>query len=339
MWACGGLKVMKRRHGGFTVTELIVVIGVITILASLLWPSLSAIRGKAKRVQCANNLTVLHQALTMYSVDNSRLEECYPAYLTNLFSVNLTSAGANGAYVSDERAFVCPMDDTKATQNQKGITVLKPGNPQDNKADWAERIKNGLGQRNCSYLYEFSGRICETYGTDPFGGSWDGTPSNFGDSYLVTADDPYWNPSSPYPSEVARDPIPMDATGTSFGVTWQDMKFHQLAYGDIYITGALSSSINTFPDPPPDFNDPYDYYDMYDTYFDNDYQNVVTSYSRTWMPIIRCFWHINLQHIDSEAYEEVQNMSLDGNVFNSSPFWERTAFKYGPKEGWNWSSP
>jgi hypothetical protein len=62
-------------------------------------------------------------------------------------------------------------------------------------------------------------------------------------------------------------------------------------------------------------------------------EDYLHAYPRTWFPIIRCFWHQTPMHIDSETYEEVQNMSLAGNVFNSAPYWERTAFKYGARIG------
>lgn len=315
---------MNKRTAGFTVTEMIVVVGIITVLASLIYPIASTMRLKAKKELCRANMTQLHTGLTMYSIDNNRLYEMYPAYLTNLCSVSEAS------YVNDERVFICPMDNSKATVNQYGTTALKPiysitpKIPADDKHDWAERTNNGLGQRNCSYLYEFSGRICQTYTPSPYGGTWnDYSPSSFAEYYLVSAED-HWNWTTPW--EIVRDGVLM-ADGT-IGVTWQDAKFHQLSDGDIYITG-YGYPPDDYPEPPTGFEDPSDWY------WNNNIEpeNYVTSYPRTWMPIVRCFYHQTLATIDSENFEQVLNLALDGNTFDSSPFWERTAFKYGTRVG------
>ena len=59
-----------RRQRGFTLVELLVTIGVIAILASLLFPALSAAKAKANRIKCMNNLRQVNLALTMYAGDN-----------------------------------------------------------------------------------------------------------------------------------------------------------------------------------------------------------------------------------------------------------------------------
>src|SRR5688500_15477885 len=57
----------KQHPNGFTLVELLVVIGIISVLISILLPALNKARESAKRIACASNIRQLGMAVQLYA--------------------------------------------------------------------------------------------------------------------------------------------------------------------------------------------------------------------------------------------------------------------------------
>ena len=64
--------ISKRNPSGFTIIELLVVVSIITILITLLLPSLASSRTLTRLLMCSNNLRGIALASAGYSTDNGQ---------------------------------------------------------------------------------------------------------------------------------------------------------------------------------------------------------------------------------------------------------------------------
>ncbi len=105
----------KRKRGGFTVLELLVVVAIIAILAALLLPSLSRSKARAQAIGCMSNYKQLALAWTMYSTDNNdrlaynvgasanrpmSLAVASPNWMNNIMDWELSSDNTNQNFVN-----------------------------------------------------------------------------------------------------------------------------------------------------------------------------------------------------------------------------------------------
>ncbi|MCM8534846.1 MAG: DUF1559 domain-containing protein [Lentisphaeraceae bacterium] len=100
---------MKKKY--FTLIELLVVISIISILSSILLPSIQGAREKTRSAVCKNNLKQIGYAVEMYSDDNGGW---LAANETNVWSNQILRSsnpimmGKYGTYTSGAEPYFCP---------------------------------------------------------------------------------------------------------------------------------------------------------------------------------------------------------------------------------------
>ena len=117
-------KCYGKREKGFTLVELVIVIGMISLLAAMSVPSMTGVTNRAKDVKLGCDLQTLDTVLMVYYSEH----DCYPNAITDLApkyikSIPKDTNKADLSYsVSDDKSTY-----SLSGNNTQAVSVVSPG--------------------------------------------------------------------------------------------------------------------------------------------------------------------------------------------------------------------
>ncbi len=140
---------MKRRFVAFTLVELLVVIGIISILISILMPALSALRVRGNRIACAGNLNDIGKQFQMYLNDSHGIlpyVDLMPSVPLNTFPSIREVLQPYAPNISE--VYHCPSDVIGNDTSSDSTTAIAPSG-----------FLTYFDREKCSYYYELDRQL------------------------------------------------------------------------------------------------------------------------------------------------------------------------------------
>jgi prepilin-type processing-associated H-X9-DG protein/prepilin-type N-terminal cleavage/methylation domain-containing protein len=110
-----------RDSRGFTLVELLVVIGIVAVLVALLMPALGRAREHANRVRCAAHLRSIGQAMAMYVQQDGWYPGCAAVYGSEKYAVWPVRLRAFTG--GDMEVFNCPSQDDRCRWARGAVSL------------------------------------------------------------------------------------------------------------------------------------------------------------------------------------------------------------------------
>ena len=160
-----------RRGQPFSLIELLVVIGVIALLASLLLPALGKAKDSAQTMACASNMHQTQVAAACYASDNNgyfRGEQLYAnAVASGIWNSYVPEAPSVGVgillklgYLGSPDCLWCPLDSSNNSYWNPPLSLAKAQFGMDNKALYCSyALDTFLMQRGYDSSYPYNYRL------------------------------------------------------------------------------------------------------------------------------------------------------------------------------------
>ncbi len=140
-----------QRRRGFTLIEMLVVVVIIAILASITAVAVNSAKEKARQTDCMSNLRQLGTAIVTYRADNRGRN---PGWLSNLYPT----------YIDDKRVYICRSDKARGLGDcRPGVTEISGQDDVFDNRNNSLRLSSSQvpmvandAIEACSYFYEFS---------------------------------------------------------------------------------------------------------------------------------------------------------------------------------------
>jgi prepilin-type N-terminal cleavage/methylation domain-containing protein/prepilin-type processing-associated H-X9-DG protein len=143
---------------GFTIVELLVTLGIISILLCLLLPAVQKAREGARRTRCVSNLQQIVAALGQYDADNN----CFPVPITATRDSTSRPLLTQGGYLSIHSRLLVYLDNTVVYNSINFDVDLTPATPLSGKEN-RTAIENKISVFLCpsdSGPFEDNGTNC-----------------------------------------------------------------------------------------------------------------------------------------------------------------------------------